>query len=388
MKRIGILTYHRATNYGAVLQAYSLINRIKNDFPYEEIELIDYSTKSAKKDHTMDVLYTLVSQGIQKGIEVYKKNIMFCRFSNSLPMSSEKIVSDQISQVAQYMDKHYDIVISGSDAVFSWNGKKFPTSYLLGEDSSYLKFSYAASSHRLFYRDATKQQILYCRKAFRDYVFLGVRDCETEKFVRFCTPESNTIHNCDPTFLLDISAVHKQCGRLDIGKMFGISDERPLIIVMSPDESIGKAIMEAFSDVYSIVSLFVRNRAIPNYCGTLTPFEWASVFQYAKLTITEYFHATILSFLNNTPVVAIDRLGIRTGYEGKIHDLLYTRLNFPESYIDIDEIKEKGTSLIVSLAYRFLQRNNSNDIIKAIETEKQYYFPFKKALEAVISKRP
>ena len=42
--KIGILTYHRAINYGAVLQSFSLVERLKKDFPNESIEIIDYNS--------------------------------------------------------------------------------------------------------------------------------------------------------------------------------------------------------------------------------------------------------------------------------------------------------------------------------------------------------
>ena len=44
--KIGILTYHRAINYGAVLQSFSLVERLKKDFPNESIEIIDYNSFS------------------------------------------------------------------------------------------------------------------------------------------------------------------------------------------------------------------------------------------------------------------------------------------------------------------------------------------------------
>ena len=43
MKRIGILTFHRSTNNGAFIQAYSLSRRLEKDFPQCEVEVIDYS---------------------------------------------------------------------------------------------------------------------------------------------------------------------------------------------------------------------------------------------------------------------------------------------------------------------------------------------------------
>ena len=43
--RIGILTFHRAINYGAVMQAYSLSKQLKESFPEDSVEIIDYNCK-------------------------------------------------------------------------------------------------------------------------------------------------------------------------------------------------------------------------------------------------------------------------------------------------------------------------------------------------------
>ena len=56
MKKIGILTFHRAENYGAFWQAYALqetINKINNvksfiiDYRSEESEMLSYPAKMA-----------------------------------------------------------------------------------------------------------------------------------------------------------------------------------------------------------------------------------------------------------------------------------------------------------------------------------------------------
>ena len=43
--RIGILTFHRAHNYGAFLQCLSLVSKLKKEFPNDCIEVVDVNTK-------------------------------------------------------------------------------------------------------------------------------------------------------------------------------------------------------------------------------------------------------------------------------------------------------------------------------------------------------
>lgn len=48
---IGIITYHRAENYGSVLQAYALNKYIKNINSKFHVETIDYYVSSQKLAH-------------------------------------------------------------------------------------------------------------------------------------------------------------------------------------------------------------------------------------------------------------------------------------------------------------------------------------------------
>lgn len=385
MAKIGIITYHRATNYGAVLQAYSLVNRLKKDFPNDTIEIIDYSTLIRSKSHVAEIVRAFFKYGFKSGMEIMEKIRIFASFSNELPRSKKKIVSNDIKDVFEFMNTNYDIVITGSDAVFNWGRMPFPTAYLLGEDIQCTKLSYAASCHRLFYRELAPDKVEYCKNSFSRFSYIGVRDKETESFVKYCLPDAKICHNCDPTFFIDIERINNECKDFNVAKVFGIKNDRPLIIVMSPDKNVGNAVMERFSDKYNVVSLFVHNAAISHHCSCLTPFEWANVFKYAEVTVTEYFHATIFSLLNGTPTVTIDKLETGSGYEGKIHDLLCDRLNLSEFYINIDEVKKGNYKYITTLIEKNMTGDFSNRISTAIQGERNCYEDFKNALSKTIN---
>lgn len=383
--KIGILTYHRATNYGAVLQAYSLSHRISSDFKNCEVEIIDYSTKRARNDHLMEAFSGLLRFGPKYFFEVLKKNSMFHRFSNSLCLSSYKIVDDNVEKVFKLIDKNYDLVVVGSDAVFSWNGKKFPTAYFLNNNIKARKISYAASAHRLFYKEADREKLDYCRECLSSFDYLGVRDCETERFVSYLDTNLKTHHNCDPTFLLDLNYVKSTVDFKKLKRKLGIQSDKKTIVIMTPNEYVGKKTIEILGGDYNVVSVFVRNKNIKKFVSLLTPFEWASIFSLADLTICEYFHATILSLLNGTPTISIDTSFDDSGYEGKIKDLLITRLNLPELYINIQEINNKVDSLASHIKAVLSNDSIKERITKSIEKEKANYKSFLGEIENVIS---
>lgn len=385
MKKIGIVTYQRATNYGAVLQSYSLYNRIRNIGDEFELEIIDYSTAAARTSHIQTVALKFLRGNISFGFDEWQKNIMFEKFSNSLPLSEKKIVSDSIGAFNNYVNSNYDIVIVGSDAVYSWNGKKFPTAYFLHDIDKCKKMSYAASAHSQKYKSESSDRIKYCGEALRSYEYLGVRDTETERFVKFCGYDGNVFHNCDPTLLLELDKIKKQTDTASLLERNGIDPGKPLILIMSGDEETGKAVVEKYSSEYQIVSLFVNNKAVKKHLPVLTPFEWATVFSYASLTVTQYFHATILSLLNRTPVVSIDKTSAKTEYEGKIGDLLCTRLGLPEYYLNIDTIREKGISVLLKMCENNLSSDLKSRIESGLEKESSCFSSFETKLKNILA---
>mgnify|MGYP003289567761 CR=1 FL=1 len=369
MKKIGILTFHRALNYGAVLQSYSLVNYLRKRIPDALIEIIDYSSSmEARYYEKKPVSYLLKKFDIKSAWGEYNKKRVFKSFSDNLPISQYHLQSDDIKQLNEHINNCYDIVISGSDAIFNWSGLKFPTAFFL-HDIIKPKLTYAASAHRLFYRDADSEKIKYVGESIGSLTYFGARDKETERLASFCGFNGNVHHNCDPALLLDIDDIHQKTSERIILKKCGISNAKPIIIVMTPDTRVANVIKAKYEKDYNIVSLFISNGTFNNTVYSLTPFEWATVFSKAVLTVTEYFHATILSLLNGTPVLSLDSLDDTLGYEGKIKDLLTTRLDLPFLYLNKREIIEKGASVITERIGRIQSDFNANFVRNSINKE-------------------
>ena len=89
MKKVGILTFNRAINYGAVLQAFALKNALNK---YRDTEIINY------KNEKMENVYSLSSKNviktILKRIQFSKKNKRFYQFidENATEKSMTRII--------------------------------------------------------------------------------------------------------------------------------------------------------------------------------------------------------------------------------------------------------------------------------------------------------
>lgn len=149
--KIGIITFHRAENYGATLQSYALFEKIES---YNKgVCMIDYRSRALEKPYSLlylgqpndsipSKIYNLL-----KSIVLFPKNLLrkinFHYFrKNNLSMSMPIY---NISEFDDYLD-NLEYAITGSDQV--WNPeitKEDADVYLLNVKTNCSKISYAAS---------------------------------------------------------------------------------------------------------------------------------------------------------------------------------------------------------------------------------------------------
>lgn len=335
--RIGILTFHKVVNYGAYLQAFSLSNKLKESFPDAEIEIVDYMPPKAQLRRVYVVLASIKRHGIKAGLSELKKLFIFKAAQKHLPLSPKGFCTKNLKKMYSYIDKRYDMLVIGSDAVFNWKQTNFPTAFIPDYKFSIPVYTYAASVHGLRFYDATSDKIKKCGEIFDTMKCIGVRDRCSEWFVRYCSENVKTIHCCDPTFFIDKDEIYTK-GRSVEGKIqrkYNLSLKSKYIVVMAPDSALIKAVSKKYGDDYKIVSVFVKSSYSDIYLSDLNPFEWTVVLKNAAAVVTSYFHGTLLSLVQGTPTIVLDYSGYCDDkYEGKLKDLMFTRISLPELYFD------------------------------------------------------
>ena len=333
--RIGILTFHKVINYGAFLQAFSLSERLKKEFPEDEVEIIDYVT--APKRKLFMVLWNIKHHGIKGGLTELKRISVFGSAQKNLPLSPKSFKADEHNALFRYIDERYDVLIIGSDAVFNWKQTAFPSAFIPDFNFSIPVFTYAASVHGLRFHDESGDKLKKCGEIFRSMKCVGVRDNCSENFVKFCSPEAETIHCCDPTLFIDKEDIYNRgCGiKEEVKQKYSFSLDSKYIVVMAPDNELIKSVAQKYSGEYKIVSVFLKSSYADIYIPDLDPFEWTVILKNARAVITSYFHGTLLSLVQGTPVIVLDYSGYcNEQYEGKLKDLMVTRLSLPELYFD------------------------------------------------------
>ena len=118
MKKIGIITFHRAKNYGAVLQAYALQHTLEQ--LGSDCEIVDYKCENIDNGYKpFQFSKTDPIKSILKSIVMYRKRAkrieQFSSFYNNYLKISDKTYSD--SDISECKNL-YDAFISGSDQVW------------------------------------------------------------------------------------------------------------------------------------------------------------------------------------------------------------------------------------------------------------------------------
>lgn len=387
--RIGILTFHKAINYGAYLQAFSLSQKLQKQFPGHQIEIVDYIAPKEQARKLYTFLWNIKHHGIKGGLSELKRFSIFQTVQKCLPLSPQSFCTKNLQKLFSYIEERYDLLIIGSDAVFNWNQTKFPSAFIPEYPFSIPVCTYAASVHGLRFYSASPEQLHRCGKAFSRMAFVGVRDNCTEVFVKHCAPDAATIHCCDPTLFIDREEIYRKgCSAKEtILKKHGISLDDPYIVVMIPDSNLVQDIQRRYGKEYKILSVFTRSSYADHHIADIDPFEWTVVLRQAALVVTSYFHGTLLSLVQGTPVLVFDHSGYCDGqYEGKLKDLMVTRLGLPELYYDQTEAYSLiGDPAFYTKTDSLLAGKYANRICQAVENERETATRFMNLLATELS---
>lgn len=372
--RIGILTFHKAINYGAYLQAFSLSNKLQKQFPGDEVEIIDYIAPKERNRKIYMVLWNIKHYGLKGGFSELKRISVFNSMQKNLSLSPKSFCNCELNELYSYINERYDMLVIGSDAVFNWNQTKFPTAFIPDYPFTIPVYTYAASVHGLRFYDEPDERLQKCGKIFDSLKCIGVRDNCSEQFVKYCSPNANTIHCCDPTLFIDKEKINQKgiSVKEKVKNKYNFSLDSKYIVVMAPDSAMIKEIAKKYGKDYKIVSVFVKSSFADYYISDLNPFEWTVILNNAKLVVTSYFHGTLLSLVQGTPTIVLDYSGYcDEQYEGKLKDLMVTRLNLPELYFSKeDAVQFVGSDAFYNKIDELLNDEYAERINSAVETER------------------
>lgn len=295
--KIGILTYHRAKNYGAYLQAYGLCSRL-NEEKDIEAEIIDFHMKKEVDAYRIASSIKFHIRHFRKYCFLKKMYKTFEKSLKYLALSQEYCCSDDVEDLRKLVKGKYDVIIVGSDEVWKTDGiRSFPNPYWLGGNMGCQKMSYAASS-RSDIAGMSSDQKEAIQMYLKDFACISVRDRLTqEQFSQVIGSEKEIVIHPDPSLFCHYS-VDKEKG-LQLLKKNGVSGlKRKIAVVMTENDEVAEAVRKEFAEEYEMVSVFHWHKGYINI-PKLSPFDWLNVLASSDFVFTSYFHATCFSIVYN-----------------------------------------------------------------------------------------
>jgi len=320
-KRVGILTYHHVINEGAMLQAYALLSKVKEYFSGYTVEIIDYRPLSTEKRYLWCTVFG--SKNPKRMIKGLRRYIIFKAAAKKyLNMSNRKLITDNYSKALNFLKGKFDIIIVGSDEIWKIEkGRPFPNIYWLSADLSCKKAAFAASAHKLAYKELDADVRNWIREKLLDFSLIGARDNHTMEMIKHMGAfnSASVTRVPDPTFMLDVITFDIK----EYLKKNGVNFNKKLLGITFYDKGMNRGFFKHFRDRgYQIISLTASNKfADVDLSDKLDPLQWACVFKYFSLCITNLFHGTIFCLKNKVPFVAVD-FYFNHVYQSKLQCLL------------------------------------------------------------------
>ena len=317
--KVGILTFHGANNYGAVLQAYALVERLKENGI--DAQIVDYRSKVFDKYKTFRThLYKkapyLLGVDLFKFPAKNKRNRHFDSFRKRfLPVSQEAYFSE--SDLSGLTDQ-YDFFICGSDQI--WNQEltkgSDPVYFLDFVTDPLKKIAYAPS---VALNRLTEFQIAKIACYLSGFSALSIREQEAIDILQpYC--EKSIMKACDPVFLPDIRCYDRICSdKFEGGNyvfLYIVGNAARFQNVIS---YAAKTAKKEGLDLYYLIDgdkTFCHIKG-KNVFGC-SPEDFLSLIKNAGFIISNSFHATAFSILFSKQFVTF----LKQGTGSRMSDLL------------------------------------------------------------------
>lgn len=280
MKNI-VITFHRESNYGAILQTYALQQILSR---YGETSILDYRRESNSKFKINKIPYEIIK---------LTKNMKLQRFLKRNCRISKKVLTMQ--EVINECNKNNNI-ICGSDQVWAKDITKNSSSvYNLNfkTKDNVNKISYAASIGKEKIKEEDIKELI---ESLKDYHSISVRENSAKEILR-----ENNINDVrvtlDPTLLLTATEWNHIIKEKRI-----IKEEYIFVYMLENNQNI----LEQVKKLQEITKLKVVCVNTKNHFGKGTlcnpiasPETFINYIKNAKYVITNSFHGTCFSIIFN-----------------------------------------------------------------------------------------
>ena len=310
---IGIITFHKAENFGSALQAFALAKILEKehhrvtiiDFVLEK-DMVQYKLfrvplyKEWKRAVLVDLLYF---------VRNYKRKKAFKNFRKIYLKLTEKTFyagKDKLDELNQ----SFDAFVCGSDQIWNLNcTEEFVAEYFLEfVQNEKVKISFSPSMPSR----VSKEHYQDLRRSINRIDKVSVRENETIEYLqKEVGVNKEIVHTVDPTLLLSSEEYIKY---FDIEKVK--TDCYIFVYILGGREQYKSIIAEANKvqkkTGYRMKYVCIRKlRGLKNaeYCLGIGPKQFLEQVYNAEYIITDSFHAVVFSIIFSKKLCAFPRVG-------------------------------------------------------------------------------
>jgi len=356
--KIGVLTFHAAHNYGAVLQAYGTQEYLKS--LGHEVEIIDYRPEYIVSPYKLiDSKRVFYKNPIKTAkrllgeiMTFHRLALRYSRFNNFI---SKKLRLSK--SVLSTIPPSYDAYIFGSDQI--WNpkitkgfDKVFFGDFAAKEGAK--KIAYAASMEAI---ELSERQKEFFANTLKNLDSIGVREFQLQNLLQPLSDKPITTV-LDPTLLLESNEWGKIAVKPKINQKYVLVyqvrvNEATLKIANDIAEQIGGVVIQLAANVdWKIIKYRYQSASVEEFLGWI---------KYADCVVTTSFHGTVFASIFNRPFYTIS---LHDGADSRSGSLLqnlglsdrlisigtspvFKEINYSEANIKLDAVRKESYKFLL-----------------------------------------
>ena len=299
--KIGILTYHRAHNYGAMLQAYALRTTLRHN-KHNDVQFIDYWPLSHQKQYALfkPIIGTNIASkcknlilNLLTLIRRYRRIRKFEHFGQKHLELSKYIVYPQDQQV---ITEQYDCIVVGSDQIW----RNHVTAHQkIGFDPVYFCQTLAHPTHCISYAasmgiiDFSKDEEQLLKQYLDAFSTILVRENNLKNIVEQLGHSATVV--LDPTLLLtkeqwnELLSAERYCKQKYVLYYELLPSPSARLFAKQKAKSMGCKLL--------IMDAVIRTMPRLGHIAFASPIEFLHAIRDAEYVIATSFHGTAFSII-------------------------------------------------------------------------------------------
>ena len=306
--KAGIVTFHEADNFGAVLQAYALqqtLNKLGADSLF-----VSFSDKTEKegtyfpaKGPTAVFAQKIISEG-------KKREQLFARFREQYMKCSK----DYDLKDKKLINNDFDCFIAGSDQIWNFRIPGVDERFFLTFAEDKKKYSYAASFGSEEFPEKGKA---WCSEQLKSFKKISVRESSGQQIVKDLTGRDAQV-SLDPTLLLS---------KEEWLRIVSDPGDKPyyLLFMVKYDAALHKTAKEKAAadglELRIITAAFMPQCGFPSW-SQVSVNDWVGLMAHSSGTFTNSFHGTAFSLMFERPLAVAGNAGELAKRNGRMEDIL------------------------------------------------------------------